>query len=508
MTDLKTRLNELRSIDFTALSYDAIQTELLEYLRIASSNNGLIDDYAAGDAAKVIIDLFSYIGDMLAFRIDTLSNETYLSTAQRRQSIINLLELVAQRPKNPTAAQIQLVAIPSIISQSPITISSRFGIDVSGTDGNPVRFEVMNSPTDYYSPVVIPAGVSNFNITAFSGRYATYSTVSTGEPNIKIILPEFPVIEDSVLVSVTPVVSELLTSSIIVSSRVTEVETLIDSTEEIIYRLQYDEDGRAILTFASENFGKIPPRNHTIHVDYRIGGGRNSNISVGTIQTSATFPNVAGTMVNVTMANPDTFAVNGEDQEELESVRLRTPGLVRANENLVTTEDYKALILGIPAVQDVFVVDAYQDINVYNSRFGVPDNSCFIWVLPNTGGEISPDLRQIIAIEIETKRLTAIENFVFNPVYVDWSLTASIQVVSTKDANEVRQAVIDKLLETFGRETAIFSGKVRISKIISAIQSVDGVDYVNLSTPSADIVGAENEVLRLLESNIVLNITQ
>ena len=502
--DLKTILTTLREIDFTALDYETLQQELIEYITIAQTNEGIVDDFLEGDAARVFIDLFSYLGEILAFRVDTLANETYLSTAQRRQSIINLLELVAQRPKNPTTATLQLVAVPSSVSNSSIPITPRFNIETTGLDGNSVNFEIMNGETDYFTPVVIPAGVTNFNITAFSGSYTTFDTTSTGEPGLEIILPEFPVIEGSVKVSVTPISSSFLTPEIIESTRVREVETLVDSADEIIYRLRFDEDGRGILTFASSAFGRIPPNGHTIHIDYRTGGGDNTNIGVGVIEASSTFVNAAGTNINVTFANPETFATGGEPLEDLEDVRLRVPGIVRANENLVTTDDYEAIISRIPGVQDVFAVDRFQDTTQFNSQFGVPDNSVNIWILPTTGGEISPDLRQRIAIELESRRLSAIENFVFNPIYLDWSLNADVNITSFADTNTVRANVQQALLDRFGRGTALFKQELRVSQIISTIQGIEGVDYVNITSPAADIEASKNEVLRLLASNISL----
>jgi hypothetical protein len=505
---LKTKLDELREVDYSALDYNAIQTEILDYVRTSSTNQGIVDDFASGDAARFLIDLHSYLGEILAFRMDTNANENYLSTAQRKQSVINILELVAQRPKNPTYSALTLNVIPSQISSSQITIPARYQISGIGLDGNATVLEIMNSPNDYFNNVIIPAGVSNYNVTAYSGTYNSYDFVSTGESSLIVVLPKYPIIEESLSVSVTQVSTSFLTADIINSSRVYEEKTLVSSTTGIFYTLRYDEDGRAIITFPTASYGKIPPLGYTIHFDYRIGGGKNTNVSVGAIETSATFFNSGGQSVQLLMSNPDTFADGGEDADDLETIRLKSPGLVRANDNMVTIDDYSAIISTIPGVQDVFVVDAYTDMNTYNSKFSVPDNFTFIWILPTSGGELSPDLRVRIAIELEKRRLTAIDNLVINPIYNDWVLDATVQVVSTKDPLVVRQSIIDALLLDFGRDTAVFNNNVRTSKVIAKIQGVTGVDYVELTSPSVDLVADENTVLRLLENNITLTIIQ
>ncbi len=504
--NLKTRLSELRSIDFTALDYESIQAELLDYIATAQSNVGVVDDFLDGDAAKVFLDLFSYLGDILAFRIDTMSNETYLSTAQRRQSIINLLELVAQRIQNPKESQVTLLSIPVTISQTDIQIPARHSIDTIGLDGNDVTFEVMNKRIDYFTPVIIPAGVTNFNIKAFSGSYKSENFISTGEPNLQIKLTNGPVIEDTVRVSITPISSELLTPEIIESTRATEVTSLIDATNDIIYQLKFDEDGSGTLTFATEFFGKIPPNGNTIHVDYRIGGGTNTNVAAGTIEVSSTFTNLGGEFIDVTLVNEGTKAEGGEDLEDLDAAKIRVPGLVRANENLVTVDDYMSLIRRVGGVQDVFAVDRFTDQGSFGSKFGVEPNSIHIWILPNTGGEISPDLRQLVSTLLEEGRLTAITNFIFNPEYIDWELDSDVFLTEKAVANVVREDIINALTDKWGREFVSFQNEIRRSQIITTIQNVDGVEFVELNKPIADLKAEENQVLRLLDSNITLRL--
>jgi hypothetical protein len=506
--DLKTKLSTIREIDFTALDYSTIQRELIEYISVAQTSQGVNDQFLEGDAAKLMIDLFSYLGELLSFRIDTLSQEVYLSTANNRQSIINLLELVAQQPLNPQAAALTVLAVPNTLSNTAITIPARFAIPAVGLDGNEVTFEIMNEENDYFTPIEIPANVTNYNVSTWSGDYRSYDIVSTGEPSISITLPEFPVINDSIKVSVTPVAISDLTPEVITSSRIVNVDSLIDSIDDMIYTVKYDQDGRAILNFATDQFGKIPPNGYTIHVDYRTGGGANTNISTGVIQSSSSFNNTGGDSITVAFSNDDTFAAGGADQDSLDTIKLKTPALVRANDNLVTDADYEAIIGNVGGVQDVFAVDKYNDRTLYGERWGVPSNSIFIWVLPESGGEISPDLRQAIATELNERRLTAIENFVFNPLYNNWELNATITLIDTAVASEVRPLIEQALLEMYGADKAEFKTSVSFSKVVSTIQGVTGVADVDMITPTETIYSGENEALRLLPSNIILNFNQ
>lgn len=507
-TTLKALQTKLRDIDFTALDYETIQAELIEYLKIAQTNNGLVDDFASGDAAKMYIDLISYLGDLLAFRLDTLSNENYLPTAQRRQSIINILELVSQRPKNPTTASLTVNVVPLTITNSNIYVPLRYSFEAVGLDGNLVSFEIMNEPFDYFTQVQIPSNVSNFDLKAYSGAYRSFDVLSNGEPNQQIVLPQFPVIDGSVKVSVTNVSPILLTPEVIESTRIEEVVTLINADNKVFYTLKYDADGRAIISLPTEKFGKVPNQGDTIHIDYRIGGGQNTNVSVGTVSTQTSFSLADGTSVDVAISNPDTFGVGGADAEDTNVIKLRAPGLVRANNKLTTTDDYESVLSGLDGVQDVFAVDRFNDQSLYNGRYAVPQNSVFVYVLPTSGGEVSPDLRQNIYYELEQRRLTAINNFVFNPTYIDWTLNISVNAKQTYDIDVVRQNVINALINAFGRDISAFKTQVFLSQITAIVQNVDGVAYSTISNPSTNLTANENEALRLLENNISLFMTQ
>jgi hypothetical protein len=231
-------------------------------------------------------------------------------------------------------------------------------------------------------------------------------------------------------------------------------------------------------------------------------------VNIGSASGSGAFQNAVGESVTVSFANPDTFGQGGRDAEGLNTLKLKAPALVRANDNLVSTADYEAIIGEVASVQDVFAVDKYKDRTLFDGKFEVDANTVKIWVLPESGGEISPDLRQLIAQELGERRLTAIDNFVFNPVYTNWALEAEMNVSSNADVNTIRTQATDALLNEFGVGTSGFERKVYRSKIISILQSIPGVEFINLTLPNADLKSDENEVLRLIDNNIGLTINR
>jgi len=72
--------------------YEAIRRELLA--RIPQLTDRWTD-FNESDLGVVLLELFAGVGDMLAYYLDAQAAESYLPTARRRQSIIDLCSLIS-----------------------------------------------------------------------------------------------------------------------------------------------------------------------------------------------------------------------------------------------------------------------------------------------------------------------------------------------------------------------------------------------------------------------------
>ncbi len=75
-----------------------------------------------------IIESFAYVAEQLAYRIDTVAHENFITTAQRKQSILKLIKLVSYKPTRNIASR-GLVKITSISTTEDIYDSR--GINLS-----------------------------------------------------------------------------------------------------------------------------------------------------------------------------------------------------------------------------------------------------------------------------------------------------------------------------------------------------------------------------------------
>ena len=91
------------------------------------------------------------------------------------------------------------------------------------------------------------------------------------------------------------------------------------------------------------------PANTTLVVKYRVGGGVDSNVSVGELSTINSSPTLLGNTAgkNLTVTN-DEPAFGGSDAESIEEIRRKAKAFFASQNRCVTKEDYEARINAIP----------------------------------------------------------------------------------------------------------------------------------------------------------------
>lgn len=85
--------NAFQQINFTAYDYDTVKESLIQYLRIYHAEH--FNDFIESSELIAVLELFAYIAESLAYRVDTMAHENFISTAQRKQSVLRLARLIS-----------------------------------------------------------------------------------------------------------------------------------------------------------------------------------------------------------------------------------------------------------------------------------------------------------------------------------------------------------------------------------------------------------------------------
>ena len=97
--------------DFKSYDFETLRRTMIAYLRENYPED--FNDYIDSSEYVALIDLIAYLGQNLSFRIDLNARENFLETAQRRESILRLAQLINYNPMRNTPAN-GLLKITSI----------------------------------------------------------------------------------------------------------------------------------------------------------------------------------------------------------------------------------------------------------------------------------------------------------------------------------------------------------------------------------------------------------
>jgi len=230
----------------------------------------------------------------------------------------------------------------------------------------------------------------------------------------------------------------------------------------------------------SNNFslGSTLRPNSTLFIQYRVGGGLNTNLGtsvinqVGTVSFFVNGPsdNTNTAVVNSLRCTNVTAAIGGANMPNIEEVRNYVSFNFSAQKRAVTVSDYESIIRTMPA------------------QFGAPakvsitenDNKILIQILSyDTQGKltniVSNTLKQNIATYLSNYRMMNDYISIFSAQVIDLSLDVGIVLDSAQNSGQVITNVIDKISTFFNPQTRELGQNVNLSELRSIIQNTNGV---------------------------------
>jgi hypothetical protein len=103
VNDWKAIYQTFREADFKSYDYETLRKSFIDYLRIYYPET--YNDYIESAEFIALLDVMAYMGQGLAFRNDLNARENFIDTAERRDSVIKLANLVSYTPKRNLAGQ-------------------------------------------------------------------------------------------------------------------------------------------------------------------------------------------------------------------------------------------------------------------------------------------------------------------------------------------------------------------------------------------------------------------
>lgn len=124
--DYKKVFKAYQFIDYTAYDFDTLKQALINYIQTYYPED--FNDYIESSEFIAIIELLAYFGTSLAFRTDLNSRENFIDTAERRESIIRLAQMVNYVPRRNIPAS-GLLKIAAVETNQPLTDANGININ-------------------------------------------------------------------------------------------------------------------------------------------------------------------------------------------------------------------------------------------------------------------------------------------------------------------------------------------------------------------------------------------
>jgi hypothetical protein len=460
------------AIDYTDKDYASLRQALLD---LAAYRLPEWTDRSPADLGVLLVDLFSYMGDVLSYYQDRLAAEAYLDTAVERRSVIHLLRLIGYELAGPVAASAEVDLVftaPAPNQPTTVTVPSHALFGVAPSIAAPAS---VVPAFEYLGPDLL-VDLAGSQVAARADGRLVYPRLpvrhgqttlgevlgsSTGEANQRFALGGSPAQLDTLVVTVDEGAGPVTWTRRATLAYHDEDDggVLPSGATDRDYTVQLDENGTSSIVFGDGVFGRIPPvGGSNVRASYLVGGGAWGNVPAGSITVART--QIAGLAA---LTNP-LPAVGGVDAESVDRAARLGPHAFRSGDRAVTLQDYTALVLQAGGVAKVCARSTgWNRVDLYVAPEGTSLAPC------------PPALKQRLVAYLETRRMVGTSVRVADAVPVAVDIAVDVVPEPHHDPASVRtraQAAVEGVVAFAAVD---FGRPVYLSKVYEAVEAIDGV---------------------------------
>ena len=227
--DWKQIYQTYREADFQSYDFETLRKSFIDYLRLYYPET--FNDYIESSEFIALLDVIAFMGQSLAFRTDLNTRENYLDTAERRDSVVRLANLVSYSPKRNTAAQGFLKVFSVSTTENVIDYN---GVNLSNVTVN--WADPTNPDWQEQFTAIINASLVDSQRIGRPGNRQTILGVRTDEYAIDLLPGYLPVIPYSATVDGVTMPFEAVTSTAVNRDYVYEPSPRPNSPFNILFR--------------------------------------------------------------------------------------------------------------------------------------------------------------------------------------------------------------------------------------------------------------------------------
>jgi hypothetical protein len=459
----------MTTIKSSALDFQNIKTSLTSYLQAKPE----FTDYKF-DASGInnLLDVLAYNTHINGLTANMALNESFMSSAQLRSSVVSHAEMLGYYPRSRTgsSATVSISAATSDTTTATATLpkNSKFSVNI---DDVSYTFQTL----EQYTASNNGSGTFAFKTTADS----TELTIKEGIQKTKTFIvgetsdQQVYVIPDTTIDTSTIVVDIFDTTTSSTSTPYTNINDNVRITEaSTVYIVRETPNGGFELIFSDGNvLGKSPVAGNKIVVTYLSTKGSVAN--GGTTFIPSQKVTIGGTAYDLTVTTVANSA-NGAEKESLASIKLNAPVSFATQQRLVTAEDYKAIILQRYS-------NSIEDVIAWGGNDNVPPEFGKVYVSLKFKSGITADSQTLVKDAIKTTvsenlAIMSIDTEFTDPLdtFMEFAITFNFDPDLTGSTLESTQTTILSDVDSFFTDNLNKFGQIfRRSTLTARIDDLD-----------------------------------
>jgi len=227
--DWKQIYQTYREADFQSYDFETLRKSFVDYLRLYYPET--FNDYIESSEFIALLDIIAFMGQALAFRTDLNTRENYLDTAERRDSVTQLANLVSYTAKRNTAASGYLKVFSVSTTENVVDYN---GVNLSNVTVD--WADPTNPDWQEQFTAIINASLVDSQRVGRPGARQTILGVRTEEYGINLVAGFLPVIPYTATVDGINMPFEAVTSTMAGKDYVYEPSPVPNTTFNILYR--------------------------------------------------------------------------------------------------------------------------------------------------------------------------------------------------------------------------------------------------------------------------------
>jgi hypothetical protein len=444
------------SLNVADLNFQSIKNNLKAFLR----QQPIFTDYDFEDSTlSKVLDVLAYNSYYQNFYLNMIGNEMFLDSALQRENVVSAAKPLGYLPRSVRASRATL-SVAFVPNDSPdVIIIPAYTLFTASTNNNTYKF---TTDQDY---VVPNNGTYVKTIDIFEGEVLTYTWTYSTQKVFELPNPNLDA--TSLRVYVKPNAS---------SSTKTEykfVQNVIDiQATSNVYYLQENAKGNYDIYFGDGVLGAPLQPGNVVIVTGRFATGAATNGLTGFVNSGTVGFNkndITKTYSPTALAIT-SVAVDGQDREDIESVRFLAPKRFGIQNRLVVADDYRT-----------YIMSQFGDIASI-ALWGGEDNDppiygkCLVSAKPKSGFVLTNSKKSEIATAVSKLNVMSIDPLFIDPIFTFINPVITVHydpslTVLTSDALYEKTATTVTLYEQ--NHLGVFGSSFYESRLTALIDQTD-----------------------------------